>query len=89
VRYRLATLTCDGGSFPAQWEGTTEDHRPVYVRFRWGRLVVHVGQPGSPEALADDSIVPYDAQIGGPYDGVLSTEEMLRYAKVLDASGLR
>lgn len=23
---------------PSQWEGTTEDNRSVYIRYRWGHL---------------------------------------------------
>ena len=30
---------------PAQWDGWTDDNRPVYVRFRWSHGYVVVGEP--------------------------------------------
>ncbi len=34
---------------PSQWEGTLDDGRMIYIRYRWGRLSVRV----SPEPTND------------------------------------
>ncbi len=34
---------------PSQWEGYTSQRAAVYVRFRWGELTVHVGDPSLDE----------------------------------------
>jgi hypothetical protein len=31
---------------PSQWEARTEYDEPVYIRYRFGRLMVAIGQPG-------------------------------------------
>lgn len=33
------------GSFPTQFEGVTDDNEPIYIRYRYGRLSMHLGNP--------------------------------------------
>ena len=66
--------TCSGS--PSQWEGWTDKHEPVYIRYRWGYLTVAVGKVGQEieEMYGEDNIV--SKRIGGEFDGVLSFEEL-------------
>ncbi len=61
---------------PAQWEGRTEDDRPVYVRYRWGYLSVRVGPPGGDLGTAVGGITVYGEQIGGELDGSIEWVEV-------------
>lgn len=77
-------MTCS--ACPSQWEGKVEDGRHLYVRYRWGGLSCGVG-PTFDDAVGagwkdnEDGELLFAAQIGGAYDGVMSTEEMLGYLK--------
>ena len=50
IRVVQIKQTCE--SCPSQWEGLTDDNRRVYVRYRWGWLVVRVGAPGDTDEFA-------------------------------------
>lgn len=46
---------------PTQWEGQLEDGRNVYIRFRFGRLTVHISPLDSTDVFAlDPAFVWYD-----------------------------
>lgn len=74
--------TC--GACPSQWEGTLEDGREVYIRYRWGGLEVVVGKTVDQAIDALFTVGPLregqeillQEQIGGEYDGVLSESEL-------------
>lgn len=51
--FALATLQRTTSLFPTQFEGTTADGRPVYIRCKHGELSVRVGPAGG---LIDDAI---------------------------------
>ncbi len=40
IRVKNVKRTCH--ACPSQWEGTTDDGKPVYARYRWGFLRVEV-----------------------------------------------
>jgi len=63
---------------PAQWEGNTEDGRPVYIHYRHGHLLVLVGEPGEGvwDACARGTEI-LSEQLGDPQDGELTWEAML------------
>lgn len=68
-------MTC--GACPSQWEGTTDDDRRVYVRYRYGRLSVKMGPPGNHDEWAGvrgDEI--FADTLGGNLDGVLTYDEL-------------
>ena len=64
-------------SFPSQWEAKTVDGKFVYIRYRSGYLSVGVGNTLL-EAVRAPRMHNY-AKNGrqGPYDGDMSTAEML------------
>jgi hypothetical protein len=41
IKIKEITKTC--GACPAQWEGTTIENEPVYIRYRWGYLSIRIG----------------------------------------------
>lgn len=73
--------TCD--ACPSQWEGTTDDGRPVYIRFRHGWLSVRLGLKGGDidSAVRGEEILYMEHGGIGEYydfagDGVMTTEGM-------------
>lgn len=87
---KLTELTMTCGACPAQWEGKLEDGRHVYARYRHGWLEVAAAPSldiavfahTSEDALQREVLV--GREIGDQYDGMMSTEDMLRHAE-LDA----
>lgn len=63
-------------SCPSQWDAWDADGTYYYIRYRWGRLTVAMG-----EVLGD---LVFDAQVGGQWDGTMTTDEML---KITGATG--
>ena len=72
---KIHNLTQLTPACPSQWEADTEDGRKVYVRYRWGKLRVGVGDDID-EAVAS-SRYNYVWTGGGAYSGVMTTKEML------------
>jgi hypothetical protein len=71
---------------PSQWEGETDDGRPVNIRYRYGNLSVNVGEPGAGDALLGGECV-FAASIGGNYDGMIEYNDVrtiLGLAQVMD-----
>ncbi|MBA7541336.1 hypothetical protein ES705_33647 [subsurface metagenome] len=66
--------TC--GGFPSQWEGWTDKHEPVYIRYRWGHLTVAVGEVDQEikEMYGENNFLSED--IDSEFDGVLSFKEL-------------
>ncbi len=62
---------------PSQWEGSLEDGRAVYVRYRHGALSVAIGN-GVDEAvrngMSDDAL--YAGYVGDELDGFMDFEEL-------------
>lgn len=68
----VQTLTQLSSSFPSQWLGKLEDGRAIYVRYRFGELSCNLNN----ECKDDDDI---SLEIGGEYDGTMSTSEMIEH----------
>jgi hypothetical protein len=68
---KSVTMTCEAA--PSQWDIELEDGRYVYARYRWGNLGFGIGKTPQ-EAVSNYN---YGKRLGGEYDGVLSTDEML------------
>jgi hypothetical protein len=64
VKIRQTCVIC-----PTQYEGKTDDDRPVYIRYRWGYLSVRVGDKGTNVMNAVDGEEIYGRQIGHELDG--------------------
>lgn len=71
VEIRRTCFAC-----PSQWEGWTEDGRPVYIRYRWGRLSVCIGPAGGDIWSAVDGEEILGLQYGPPIDGCLTYTEL-------------
>lgn len=62
---------------PSQWEGTLEDGRAVYARYRHGELSIGVGDDID-EAVrnARSDVALYAEEIGDGLDGFMGFEEL-------------
>src|SRR5579864_4666766 len=80
LRVRGLVRICE--AMPSAWQATTLDGRPVYIRYRYGRLKVYVGEePGGPTAISHGALV-FLRDFHDRYHGVMSTEDMLRYTGI-------
>ena len=68
--------TCE--ACPSQWEGTTEDERPIYVRYRWGHLSIRIGNPGESIEAAVGGAELVSEQLGDELDGYIDEDKVLR-----------
>jgi hypothetical protein len=77
--------TCE--ACPSQWEGTLEDGRMFYARYRWGSLSIEVSkEPTSDVFIAmepEGELIYYRKAIGGAYDGVLDQSDLVDIMKGL------
>lgn len=64
---------------PSQWEGITEKNEAVYIRYRWGCLTVELSKPdGTIVDAINYGKLLYSEQIGGEYDGELSSDALFK-----------
>lgn len=79
-------MTCD--FCPSQWEGVLENDDTLYIRFRWGQLTAECGKGPIDVDFFENSLVFYSRLIGDAFDGVLSTDEMIKHLEdYLDFNG--
>lgn len=73
---RVRRVSQTSPACPAQWEGRTDDDRPVYVRYRFGRLSVRVGPIGGDmdSAVTGDEVLSIDH--GNDLDGWMEYDEL-------------
>jgi hypothetical protein len=64
---------------PSQWEFTTFENRPVYVRYRWGFLSVCIGDIDGDIFVGGYCIV--GKQLGDKLDGFITWEEVEKHIK--------
>jgi hypothetical protein len=62
---------------PSQWEGTLEDGRALYIRYRFGRLTVGAGDgvDGAVRNSVTRSALHVE-EIGDSLEGYMTTDEM-------------
>lgn len=63
---KVKTLAQTCPSYPAQWEGLLIDGRSIYIRYRWGKLII---------AIAETFDKALDMFGGFSDDGLLFSEE--------------
>jgi hypothetical protein len=74
---KVLTLTKTCLACPSQWEGTLDDGRVVYARFRHGHLGVGIGdtvKAAVDNAMSDQAL--YDAELSDGLDGFMDFEEL-------------
>lgn len=80
IRVKTIEQTCRW--VPSQWEGYTDDGRPIYVRYRWGRLSIRLGRAGG---TIEDAVASKRELIGRPIghslDGVMTYQELKRHTR--------
>ncbi len=92
---KVRDLLDHGTVSPAQWEGRTDNGRPVYIRYRWGYLSVRVGPPGGDASSAVVGVEIYGEQIGDEFDGFIEWKRVrdrikpLRLARALEEADER
>lgn len=66
---RVASLTQTCAKSPSQWEGRTNDGQQVYVRYRWGRLTIGIGNTVEEPVKNQNNL--FEKQLGDRLDGHL------------------
>jgi hypothetical protein len=66
---------------PSLWEGTLADGRPLYIRYRWGELCIHVGE-------AEEEVFKQHLPGAGDFDGCIELDEALAYTGLQLAAGV-
>jgi hypothetical protein len=77
---KLVTLKRTCIACPSQWEGTLEDGRAIYARYRHGELSVGVGSDideAVHDGMSDQAL--YADHIGDGLDGFMDFEELKIY----------
>lgn len=70
------TQTCN--ACPSQWEGTLDDGRMVYVRYRWGGLSIRVSNLPTKKVMeAVDGEEIFYKDIGDGLDGILEYSKLV------------
>ena len=66
--------TCSAS--PSQWEGITEDGKPVYIHYGWGHLSVCIGPKGGDVMSAIEGEEIYGKQVGDKFDGRIDRRQV-------------
>lgn len=82
MKVRKRRKTCS--ACPSQWEGRTDNDRPVYVRYRWGHLSVRVGPPAGDMDSATMGYQVLGRQIGDAYDGTIKWSKVKHLIEPID-----
>ena len=61
---------------PSQWEGTTEDDRPVYIRYRGSIFEIRIGPVNGTIDDAVNAETVYERSVGDEFDGYMSSDDM-------------
>ncbi len=81
-RYKVKHCIQTCSACPSQWDIYTEDGEYIYARYRWGYLMLTLNPFRGEKRL-------YTEQIGGNFDGVLDTLELVEHTRtILDWSRL-
>jgi hypothetical protein len=73
----LVSLTNTCIACPSQWEGTLDDGRAVYARYRYGGLSVGIGEDideAVRNGMSDQTL--YASDVGDGLDGFMDFEEL-------------
>jgi hypothetical protein len=67
---------------PSQWEGTLNDGRTFFARYRWGWLEFDTYPNEDLHFNSDFETTIFEEQVGGPYDGIMCIAEMCRHVGI-------
>ncbi len=87
---KVAKLEMTCGAFPSQWEGELVDGRAIYIRYRWGELVIAIAQTYQ-EALdvfcgfSNDGMI-FSKASGGDFDGECTLADVAALMPQVDFS---
>ena len=81
MKYKIIKLICTTGACPTQWDGRTDDDRPVYIRYRGGRFQAYVGNPGEDDMKVFDHRPILVRQLTNDLDGVMGFKTMVELTK--------
>ena len=70
----VTSLVRTGDRSPSLWEGETNNGRCLYVRYRWGMLMIGIGE--SIRDAVEHSGNLLEKQLGHKYDGSLELEQL-------------
>jgi hypothetical protein len=79
IKELIKTLTVS----PSQWEGTLDDGRMFYIRYRWGNFNVYVSKEPTTDvfdAVDGENILSIENH-GEQFDGYMEDEIMLNLIK--------
>lgn len=68
---------------PSQWEGRTADNRPIYIRYRWGRLTIRIGEVNEDMLGAIGGKYIFGKQLGSSFDGYMELGDVKTVTKKL------
>ena len=89
---KVAKLKMTCGACPSQWEGKLMDGRAIYIRYRWGELVVAIAQTQK-EALdvfcgfSDDGLI-FSEEFGDNLSGECTLEDVAALMPQVDFSAV-
>jgi len=72
------TLTMTCSACPSQWEGTLDDGRNFYIRYRWGYLSLRLSDEVGGDAVSGTEVFGKTLDSSG-WDGCLSESQMKMY----------
>jgi len=75
MKVKNIVQTC--GACPSQWEGTIEDGRMFYARYRWGTLTIQISKKPTNDVYDAMDETLYSKEIGNEYDGVMSQADLM------------
>lgn len=78
AKLKIESLKMTTDFCPTQWEGETEDGRPVYIRYRWGHLTVNVGERGEDPVYGK---LAFEKYAGPRWCGVMTSSELRRVVR--------
>jgi uncharacterized Rossmann fold enzyme len=77
MKYKIKKLKQTCLACPSQFEGKTDDDRPIYIRYRFGYLSIRVGEVGMDIMNAVEGKEIYGKVVGESFDGLMDLEEII------------
>jgi len=80
--YKIKEIEKTCSACPSQWEGTLDNGKMIYIRYRWGYLSVRISnEPTNNPMNAVNGIEIFGLNYGDGFDGVIELDKVLELAK--------